>query len=214
VSIEWTASYVDGIIEAWYPGEEGGNAVADVIFGNYNPAGRLPFTFYRNLGQLPDYLNMSFMAPPGRTYRYFTGNPLWPFGFGLSYTTFQYSSLSVPSVINVCDPLYVSVNIKNNGTRSGDEVVQVYITLLNPSYISPNFQLVGFKRINLRVNEVDNISFTIKPYWLATVLKDGSRVVEPMAVNIAIGGGQPKFTNNKVVSIFKMVGNATPADLC
>jgi len=74
--------------------------------------------------------------------------------------------------------------------------------------------LVGFKRINLRVNEVDNISFTIKPYWLATVLKDGSRIVEPMAVNIAIGSGQPKFTNNKVTSIFKMIGKATPADLC
>src|SRR6185295_12784621 len=142
LAVNWANDNVPAILHAWYPGGEGGTAIADVLFGDYNPAGRLPVTFYKSVDQLPPFTDYS-MA--GRTYRYFKGEPLYPFGYGLSYTEFVYSNLrSTKSADNV----KVTVDVKNTGERDGDEVVQLYLTDVAASVPVPIRTLVGFDRIS------------------------------------------------------------------
>ncbi len=137
----------DAILFAWYPGEQGGNAVADIIFGNVNPSGRLPVTFYKSTTDLPDFEDYSM---DGRTYKYFHGEPLYPFGYGLSFTQFQYSNLEV----NIDgERIIASLSIKNSGSFDGDEVVQVYARKMDPKFWRPIKQLVGFNRISLKKGE-------------------------------------------------------------
>ncbi len=136
------------IVEAWYPGEEGGTAIADVLFGDYNPSGRLPVTFYKSIAQLPPFENYSMQ---GRTYRYFKGAPLYPFGFGLSYTKFKYDNLKLSAkTIKVGEGVQVSVEVQNVGSQAGDEVVQWYITDVAASVPVPVRSLIGMKRVSLR----------------------------------------------------------------
>ena len=144
VAVNWARDHVPAIVEAWYPGQAGGDALADVLFGDYNPAGRLPVTFYQSAEQLPPFTDYSMK---GRTYRYFTGEPLYAFGFGLSYTTFAYSNLSVPRQVKPGDTVPVSVDVRNTGTRAGEEVVQLYLSSAGGG---PIRSLQGFQRIALR----------------------------------------------------------------
>jgi len=193
LAINWADEHVPAILEAWYPGEEGGTAIADVLFGDYNPAGRLPVTFYRSLADLPAFEDYR-MA--GRTYRYFSGEPLYPFGHGLSYTSFAYRNLRLSAEAIAPDQgLTVEVEVQNTGSRAGDEVVQLYVSDLAASVPVPIRQLAGFRRIHLAPGEAQTVSFTLIPRQLALVDDSGRWVVEPGEFQIAVGGRQPRATD-------------------
>ena len=149
------------ILVAWYPGQQGGNAIADVLFGDANPAGRLPVTFYRSVAQLPPFADY---AMSGRTYRYFDGDPLYPFGHGLSYTRFRYSDLRLErSEVGISEPIELSVTIRNVGTVAGAEVVQLYARHVSPRLAQPRQQLRGFERVFLKPGEARRIAFRWTP---------------------------------------------------
>ena len=145
LAIGWINDHIPSIVDAWYPGEQGGTAVADVLFGSYNPAGRLPLTFYNSMDDLPDFGDYDITK--GRTYQYFKGKPLYPFGFGLSYTSFVYGNLKVQ---DQGAKVQVSFNLKNSGRMDGDEVTQVYVKLPQMDIPLPLKQLKGFSRINVK----------------------------------------------------------------
>jgi beta-glucosidase len=179
---------VAAVLHAWYPGEEGGNAVADVLFGDANPAGRLPVTFPMSEGQLPLYYNHK---PTGRGDDYvdLTGQPLFPFGFGLSYTTFDYSSLAIePTGIEPSGRAVVRCTVKNTGTRAGDEVVQLYVRDVLASVARPVMELKGFRRVRLEPGQQVDVSFELGPEHLRMLDRDMEPVVEPGAFRVMVGG--------------------------
>jgi beta-glucosidase len=189
LAVNWAAENVPAIIEAWYPGQAGGEAVADVLFGNYNPAGRLPITFYKSQADLPPFEDYRM---ENRTYRYFRGEPLYAFGHGLSYTTFTYSNLELSAdVIARDETLTISADVQNTGDLAGDEVVQLYISNLTASVPTPIRQLAGFERIHLGPGQTKRIAFTLTPRQLSVINDEGQRVVEPSEFQIAVGGRQP-----------------------
>ena len=160
IALNWEKDNIPAILQAWYPGEEGGNAIADVIFGDYNPAGRLPLTFYKSVNDLPAFDNY-FMK--GRTYRYFTGTPLYSFGYGLSYTSFQYSGLKFDKTTATNnETITASFDVKNTGNYNGDEVVQLYVKNLDSKAEQPLKSLKGFKRISLVKDGNMNVSLVLK----------------------------------------------------
>jgi beta-glucosidase len=190
----------NGILEAWYPGQEGGYAVADVLFGKVSPAGRLPVTIVKSLADLPpldDYRMKS------RTYRYPGPKPLFPFGFGLSYTTFAYSDLIMPATLRMGLPLEIHATVENTGKVESDEVVQVYRHFLSPSKPMPERQLVGFKRIHLKPGERVPVLFLIPVEQLSVLGDDTMLRQEPGKIELSIGGGQPGFvsTLSRVVEL-------------
>lgn len=192
LAVNWASENVPAIVEAWYPGEEGGSAIADVLFGDYNPGGRLPVTFYKSVAQLPPFEDYSMQ---GRTYRYFKGNPLYPFGFGLSYTTFKYENLRLSAQkINAGQGIAVDVTVQNSGDRAGDEVVQMYVTDLSASVPVPIRSLAGVKRVFLRPGEKQGITFVLENARMSVINAQGKRVVEPGEFLISVGGKQPGFT--------------------
>lgn len=194
LAVNWANDNVPAIIDAWYPGEEGGTAIADVLFGDYNPAGRLPVTFYKSVSQLPAFTDYSMQ---GRTYRYFKGEPLYPFGFGLSYSTFKYDGLKFSAAsVRSGETVTVSVNVTNSGTRAGDEVVQLYITDVAASVPVPIRSLAGIKRVTLKPGEKESVSFTITPEQMSVIDDNGKRRVEPGEFLVSVGGKQPGFTGN------------------
>ena len=198
LAVNWANDNVPAILDAWYPGEEGGTAVADVIFGDYNPAGRLPVTFYKSVSQLPDFTDYNMQ---GRTYRYFKGEPLYPFGFGLSYTTFKYEGLKFStSNVRSGQPVDVSVTVTNAGTRAGDEVVQLYISDVSASVPVAIRSLAGVKRLSLKPGEKQTVSFTIKPEQMSVIDNNGKRVIEPGDFLVSVGGKQPGFTGSADVT--------------
>ncbi|HTR77021.1 MAG TPA: glycoside hydrolase family 3 N-terminal domain-containing protein [Gemmatimonadaceae bacterium] len=179
---------VGGVLDVWYPGEEGGHAVADVLFGDYDPAGRLPITFPVFEGQVPLVYNH---RPTGRGDDYvdLTGQPLFPFGFGLSYTTFDYANLAVePASIGPTDSARVRCTVRNTGTRAGDEVVQLYIHDVLASTSRPVIQLEGFTRVHLAPGEARDVTFTLGPAQVHMLDRDMHWVVEPGAFRVMIGG--------------------------
>lgn len=179
----------DAVILAWYPGEEGGNAVADIVFGKVSPSGKLPLTFPKSLDQLPPYEDYSLN---GRTYRYFEQEPLFPFGFGLSYTKFEYSNLKFASEkIKKGQSAELEATVKNTGAVESEEVVQLYITDLEASVKAPLFSLKSFKRIKLKPGESTQVKFTVTPEMMSMVNKDGKSVVEPGKFKVAVGGSLP-----------------------
>jgi beta-glucosidase len=188
LGIGWAAEHVPAIVEAWYPGQAAGTALADVVFGGVSTAGRLPVTFYRSVADLPAFDDYRM---EGRTYRYFRGAPLFPFGHGLSYTTFAYRDLRLPAEATTHDSITVSVEVENTGTMTGDEVVQLYVTDLEASVSVPVRSLVGFRRITLRPGAHRRVTFTLSPRQLALITDDGRRVLEPGTFEIAVGGKQP-----------------------
>jgi len=179
---------VAGVVDVWYPGVEGGHAVADVLFGDYNPAGRLPITFAMSEGQLPLVYNHK---PTGRgdDYLDLTGQPLFPFGFGLSYTTFEYSNLSMtPSEVHMPASVTIRCTVTNTGKRAGDEVAQLYLHDVLASVARPVMQLAGFQRIHLEPGESRSIQFTVAEDQLRMLDRDMHWVVEPGAFRVMIGG--------------------------
>jgi beta-glucosidase len=207
LAVNWANEHAAAIVQAWYPGEEGGTAIADVIFGDYNPAGRLPVTFYKSVEQLPPFENYHM---EGRTYRFFKGEPLYPFGHGLSYTRFKYSDLKVSSA---AEKVTVTATVENAGTRAGGEVVQLYVTDEAASVRVPIRSLAGVERVNLKPGERRVIRFTIEARQLAVITDDGRTVVEPGQFKVTIGGKQPGFagtadasTTGYVESKFSVTG--------
>lgn len=189
VVMENWINYVQGIIEAWYPGEEGGNAIAEVLFGDYNPGGKLPITFPRAVGQVPLYYNYK---PSGRGYDYtnLTGKPLFPFGYGLSYTQFEYTNLRIEPLkakLSSIDKIKISVDIQNVGNYKGDEVVQLYIRDLVSSLSRPFKELKRFKRITLEPGEKKTVAFILLPEDLAFLDINLKYIIEPGSFEIMIG---------------------------
>lgn len=178
---------VPAILEAWYPGQEGGTAIADVLFGDYNPAGRLPVTFYESVDQLPPFDDYSM---EGRTYKYFREKPLFSFGYGLSYTTFAYSALSVPDEVMADQGVEVSVEVTNTGSTDGEEVAQLYLSFPERDQ-APLYTLQGFKRVFLKAGETKTISFSLKPEQFGLYHPDYQKVVYPGRVTVSVGGCQP-----------------------
>jgi beta-glucosidase len=210
LAVEWAAEHVPAVVEAWYPGQAAGTAIADVLFGDYNPAGRLPVTFYSSIDQLPPFDDYD-MA--GRTYRYFDGQPLFPFGHGLSYTTFAYTDLELPSQVISGEELQVSVLVSNTGDRAGEEVVQLYVTDLEATVPVPVRSLQGFRRLRLESGASQRVSFSLSPRQLSLIDGGDHRVVEPGMFELSVGGKQPGFagvadatTSGVVMGRFEVTG--------
>jgi len=188
IAVNWENENIPAIIHAWYPGQAGGQAIADVIFGDYNPAGRLPVTVYKSVNDLPPFEDYNMK---NRTYRYFTGEPLYPFGFGLSYTTFSYSKLKVKKSYRVGQPVEVSVNVKNTGKKAGEEVVQLYLSNLSAPVPVPLRTLKGFTRISLEPGETRRVEFKLNPEDFSYIDENFERVVKPGKFLITAGGRSP-----------------------
>lgn len=188
VALDWAKQHADAILAAWYPGQAGGAAIAQTLAGDTNPAGRLPVTFYRSVQDLPPFTSY---AMQGRTYRYFRGTPLYPFGYGLSYTRFAYAAPTLSAdVLKAGDTLQVGAELHNAGTRGGDEVVQVYLDA-PPSPLAPRHVLVGFQRVHLAPGESRRVHFTLSSRQLSSVDVAGTRAVEPGSYRVFVGGAQP-----------------------
>jgi beta-glucosidase len=188
LSVNWVQQHASAVLEAWYPGEEGGTALANILAGDYNPSGRLPVTFYTGVAQLPPFEEYSMQ---GRTYRYFFGVPLYPFGFGLSYTNFSYTNARVDrEQIVATDDVNVSVDVKNSGAKEGDEVVELYVT--HPDVQgAPIRALAGFTLVHLAAGEQRTVSIPLHNRELSVVDENGKRHITPGTVELWIGGGQP-----------------------
>jgi beta-glucosidase len=190
LAIRWIAENAPAIVEAWMCGEQGGNAVADVLFGDYNPSGRLSITVPRHAGQLPVYYNYnpSKTSRVRRGYIDMSGKPLFEFGYGLSYTKFEYSNLQItPQKTGPAGTRYVSVDVKNTGDRKGQEVVQLYINDIISSVSTPVKELEGFEKITLEPGEKETVKFTLTPYQLSLLDRNMNRVVEPGTFKIMVG---------------------------
>jgi beta-glucosidase len=194
LSINWASKNIPAIVEAWYPGQAAGTAIADVLFGDYNPGGKLPVTFYQSAGDLPRFDDYHMK---GHTYRYFDGKPLYPFGFGLSYTTFDYSDLTVEKTLKQGDSLKLSVVVKNTGKVDGDEVVQVYIS----GNDGPIRSLAAFKRINIKAGQQEQIDLTLRPDAFVSYDGNGLKVFNAGAYQISAGGGQPRLSKTLSATI-------------
>ena len=188
LAVKWEADNLPVVISAWYGGQDAGTALADVLFGDYNPAGRLPVTFYASDNDLPPYEDYSMAE---RTYRYFTGKPLFEFGYGLSYTEFAYSDLQIPEKAPVGQPVKVSATVTNKGSREGDEVVQLYVSIARSYVPVPIRSLQGVRRISLKPGESRRIEFTLMPDQFSEIDALMQRCVEPGLFHIGIGGCQP-----------------------
>jgi len=191
LSINWASENIKAIVAAGYPGEQGGNAIADVLFGDYNPAGRLPVTYYKSVDQLPPFEDYNM---EGRTYRYFHKEPLYPFGYGLSYTKFEYSNLQMPEKQIAGKPVKISVDVTNTGDMDGEEVVQLYLTDEKASTPRPIRSLEGFERINLKKGETKTVDFELTPRQFSMINKADKRIIEPGWFTISVGGEQPGFS--------------------
>jgi beta-glucosidase len=189
ISINWANEHIPAILEAWYPGQAGGTAVAEALFGQTNPGGRLPVTFYHSAAELPPFEDY---AMENRTYRYFSGRPLYAFGFGLSYTTFAYSHLQiVPAKVRAGASVSVQVEVENAGSRSGYEVVQLYLQDAAASLPVPRLQLQGFSRLRLAPGEKQTVCFTLSAEQMSLVDEQGQWILEPGEFKVWVGGQQP-----------------------
>jgi beta-glucosidase len=189
LDLNWADENVSAILETWYSGQAGGKAVGEVVFGDYTPAGRLPVTFYQSLEQVPPFEDYSM---EGRTYRYFRGEPRYPFGYGLSYTQFQYRNLTIsPTSVRAGKFVTVTVEVENVGDRAGDEVVQLYLTDNAALVPVPLRQLCGFTRIRLTPGQTKLVRFTITPQQMSVLDEQGKRILEPGTFTVSVGGGQP-----------------------
>lgn len=211
VAFRWEAEHADAIIQAWYGGQETGTALADILFGRYNPSGRLPVTFYNATGDLPDFEDYDMSM---RTYRYFDGRVLYPFGYGLSYNTYTYDKLTLPSTVACGDSIRVSVEVRNRGRYAGDEVVQLYLSHRGLADEAPICALQGVQRIPLKPGERRTVTFTLTPDQLGYVDVQGEWAIRPGTVKLWIGGRNPNasadFGNNLAVGQFTLTGADLP----
>jgi len=206
LGVNWARDHANAILDAWYPGEEGGAAVAETLSGRNNPAGRLPVTFYKDVSQLPPFEDYSMK---GRTYRYFEGTPLYPFGYGLSYTTFAYSGLTVPAGdITAGSPVAAEVTVTNTGAKAGDEVAELYLGF--PSVPgAPLKALRGFQRIHLDPGASQKVRFELKARDLSMVTEAGEPIVAEGKYTVSVGGGQPGTAAPVLTQTFNVKGTLT-----
>ena len=203
LAVNYAAEHASAILEAWYPGEEGGTAIAETLAGDNNPAGRLPITFYRFLSQVPPFEDY---AMKNRTYRYLTDKPLFAFGYGLSYTTFSYSPIRLASnSVKAGDPVHVEGEVKNTGNIPGDEVVELYLTQPHTE-ISPRLILAGFTRVHLEPNQSTKVAFDVDLRSLGEVGGDGERIIQPGKYTLSLGGSQPGGPPNPPTATFTITG--------
>jgi len=189
LDLNFAVEHVPAILQAWYPGEEGGNALADILFGKTSPAGRLPITFPRSIADVPDFKDYSMK---GRTYRYLEKEPLFPFGFGLSYTRFAYRDITVSQPkVNAGKSVRIGATVTNEGSRASDEVAQLYLSDLEASCPVPRHNLRGFERIHLTPGESRQLRFELSPRDLSLIDERGQRILEPGRFRATIGGSQP-----------------------
>jgi beta-glucosidase len=203
VALNWANEHTDAILEAWYPGAAGGEALARTLAGLNNPAGRLPVTFYASLDNLPAFTDYTIK---GRTYRYFAGKPLWGFGYGLSYSTFKYGSIKLSAeTLKAGDPLTATVTVTNTSAVAGDEVVEAYLKTPQPD--GPIHSLAGFQRVHLAAGVSRAVSITIDPRSLSSVDDKGDRAILPGKYTLSIGGAQPQDTSAKSETGFTINGS-------
>ena len=200
LAVSWAQQHVPAIVEAWYPGQAGGSAIADVLFGDYNPGGRLPVTFYKSVDDLPPFDDYRM---EGRTYRFFKGTPLYPFGYGLSYTSFAYKQLRTSAgTLRADDTLTVRVDVTNTGQREGDEVVQLYVRHLGSRVTRPREDLRGYRRVTLRPGETRTVQFPLVAASLAYWNPDSHRwVVEDEPVEIAVASSSADLRLRRTVRV-------------
>lgn len=203
VAVNWADENVPAILEAWYGGEESGRAVADVIFGDFSPSGRLPVTFYKSIDQLPPFEDYDMK---GHTYRFFEGEPLYSFGDGLGFVKFAYSNLKIsPDGVEAGGEVEASVDVENTGGMEAGEVVQLYLEDVEASVPVPLRQLRGFRRIELEPGEKKTVSFTLLPEHMSCFEDDGTEVVEPGEFRVSVGGAQPtsRFVDSGDVQVLE-----------
>ena len=197
LNMNWAAANADALLTAWYPGQEGGNAIADVIFGDYNPAGRLPISIPRHEGQIPVYYNKK--NPRGHDYVEMPAAPLYSFGYGLSYTQFEYSDLRVEKKGQ--HTFEVSFTIKNMGAYDGDEVVQLYLRDDYASMVQPVKQLKHFRRLTLKKGEEQIVRFTLKASDLSILNAKMEQVVEPGSFTVMVGASSDDIRLNTKMEV-------------
>jgi beta-glucosidase len=206
LAVNWADAHVAAILDSWYAGEEGGTAIAETLSGKNNPSGRLPVTFYTGIEQLPAFEDYSMR---NRTYRYFKGKPLYPFGYGLSYTTFSYSGLTLPKeALGAGDPLVAEVMVTNTGKREGDEVAQLYLSFPNVPG-APRRALRGFKRVHLPPGQSQKLRFELKERDLSMVSDAGEPIIAEGNYSVSIGGGQPNTGAPVVTGTFRVMETKT-----
>jgi beta-glucosidase len=202
VALNWANEHASAILEAWYPGVEGGTAIRQTLEGINNPAGRLPVTFYAGLDGLPAFTDYTLK---GRTYRYYTGKPLWGFGFGLSYSTFKYGAVKLSSeTLNAGEPVTATITVTNSSSVGGDEVVEAY--LKTPQSDGPIHSLVGFKRVTIAAGASKEVTLEIDPRSLSSVDSRGNRSILPGKYTLSVGGAQPWETEAKTEAEFTVTG--------
>jgi len=204
LSVNWAAQNADAVLDAWYPGEEGGTAIGQTLAGDNNPSGHLPVTFYTGVDQLPAFEDYSMT---NRTYRYFRGKPLYPFGHGLSYTRFAYTGLKMAPSLRAGDQLGMDVTVKNSGARSGEAVAQLYLGFPGAAG-QPLRALRGVNRVALQAGESRVIHFDLNARDMSSVTVAGDRIVAPGAYRISIGEGQPDTGAAVVEGAFTVAGTA------
>jgi beta-glucosidase len=204
VSDLWSAQNIDGILYAWYPGEFGGQAIADVLFGDYSPSGKLPVTFYKRISDIPAFENYDM---EGRTYKYFEGDPLFPFGHGRSFTSFVFEDLTVSATdLDPEKDISVKVNVRNTGKMSGSEVAQLYLKDIEASVPVPNISLEGFTKITLDPGGETIVDFTLSARQFAVIDMDGRYYLEPGEFELYVGGKQPGFTGIADANTTNVIG--------
>ena len=211
LTMEWTAKNMPAILETWFLGTEAGNAIADVLFGDYNPSGKLPVSFPLTVGQIPVYYNHKNTGRPFKEDDFFTSRyldipnePLYPFGYGLSYTTFQYSDITLDKTeIGFGEPLQVSVKVTNTGDYDGEEVVQLYVRDLVGTVTRPVKELKGFKKVMIKKGETADVSFTLTSDDLRFYNDKMDFVAEPGDFKVFVGTS----SNDVKEASFKLIGN-------
>ena len=193
----WAAEHADALLTAWYPGQGGGNGIADVLFGDYNPSGRLPISVPRNVGQIPVYYNRK--SPRGHDYVEMPAKPLYAFGYGLSYTQFDYSGLNI--VQKGATNFDVSFTLTNTGAYDGEEVAQLYVRDEYASVVQPIMQLKYFEKVFLKKGEKKRVSFTLTANDLSIVNREMKRVVEPGVFNVMIGASSEQIKLKEKITV-------------
>ena len=203
LAVNWAQEHAAAILDAWYPGEAGGTAIAETLAGSNNPAGRLPVTFYRSVDQLPPFTDYSMQ---NRTYRYFSGEPIYGFGYGLSYSSFAFNNIRLSSTrVEAGENLTVEADVKNTSGIAGDEVAELYLEY-GQKVGAPLRALKGFKRIHLAAGETQHVSFTLDPRELSMATEEGERMVLAGSYTVFVGGSQPGKGARGVSAHFQIIG--------
>ncbi len=212
IAINWEKGNIPAIIETWYGGQQAGTAIADVLTGKFNPSGRLPVTFYTSEKELPAFEDYNMK---GRTYRYYTGKPLYEFGYGLSYTRFTYTNLKISSVVKIGDRVTVTADVQNTGNRDGEELAQLYLQNSNGNTTNTLRSLKGFAKINLKKGEKKTVSFLLKTADFSIISKENKRRVNAGAFSISVGGKQPTVfeKGNVLIKKIQLQGDSIDLDL-